>query len=166
MRTLWKKGKAFRFFGSFFGSLGALGSLLGHFLEPLGHLGADFDKQLQKVAQKELKKGVPQTPLLRLFRKIGFVFFYYEKYTKTAPKKHLLETSILHRKCLQSVAPAMLLALSDNIESKSGINLNNAFCSRLPYFGSFFTLQRPQKTSKKHSERTPRMEPNGGDRRL
>ena len=53
------------------GSLGAVGSLLGHFLEPLGHLGADFEKKLQKVAQKDVKKGGAQTPFLHYPGKIG-----------------------------------------------------------------------------------------------
>ena len=53
------------------GSLGAVGSLLVDFLEPFGHLGGDFEKKFQKVVQKDLKKGVPQTPFLRLLNIIG-----------------------------------------------------------------------------------------------
>ena len=64
-QTYWGS-KKFRLFGPFFNSLGAVGSLLVHFLEPLGHRGADFEKQLQKVAQKDVKKGGAQTPLFTL----------------------------------------------------------------------------------------------------
>ena len=62
-------------FWDFFWSLGAVESLLADFLEPFGHLGGDFEKKFQKVAQKELKKSVPHPPFLRLLRKIGFDFF-------------------------------------------------------------------------------------------
>ena len=63
-------------FWTLFGSLAAVGSLLGDFLEPFGNLGGDFEKTFQKVPKKELKHGVPHPPYLRLLRKIGFGFFY------------------------------------------------------------------------------------------
>ena len=62
-------------FGTLFGSLGAVGSLLVDFLSPFGHLGEDFEKKLQKVTQNELKKSVPHTPFLRLLNIIGLGFF-------------------------------------------------------------------------------------------
>ena len=63
-------------FWTLFGSLGAVGSLLGDFLEPFGNLGGDFEKTFQKVPKQELKNGVPHPPYLRLLRKIGFDCFY------------------------------------------------------------------------------------------
>ena len=46
-----EKGEPCRLFGGFLGSLGAVGSLLGHFLEPLGHLG-----------HQKSPKGAPKAP--------------------------------------------------------------------------------------------------------
>ena len=46
-----EKGEPCRLFGAFLGSLGAVGSLLGHFLEPLGHLG-----------HQKSPKGAPKAP--------------------------------------------------------------------------------------------------------
>ena len=57
-----EKGGSCRLFGPFLGSLGAVDSLLGHFLEPLGHLGHQKSpegapkapKGLPKVSQKNI----------------------------------------------------------------------------------------------------------------
>ena len=40
------------FFWTLFGSLGAVGSLLGDFLKAFGNLGGDFEKTFQKVPEK------------------------------------------------------------------------------------------------------------------
>ena len=52
---LLEKGEPCRLFGAFLGSLGAVGSLLGHFLQPLGHLG----HQKSPKGAPKAPKGVP-----------------------------------------------------------------------------------------------------------
>ena len=148
--------------GHFFESLGAVGSIFGKCLEPLGQLG---NQKYTKGAPKANKK-LPKVTKKETFLEVVCITGIYKKCKKTVPKKHLLETSTSHRKCLQSVAPATLLDVAARICTGFYCFLHNAFCSRLPYFGSFFTLQRPEKTSKKHSKRSPQMDPDGGGRRL
>ena len=52
-----EKGEPCRLFGAFLGSLGAVGSLLGHFLEPLGHLGHQKSPKGGPKAPKRLPKN-------------------------------------------------------------------------------------------------------------
>ena len=83
-----------------------------HFLEPLGHLGADFEKKLQKVAQKDVKKGGAQTPFLHYPGKIGL----------GADLKKMLKTGVekYDRKCASSMAPATLLEVRGEKEHLPG----------------------------------------------
>ena len=90
------------------GSLGAVGSLLGHFLEPLGHLG----HQKSPKGGPKAPKRLPKVTKKGAFLEVVCITEIYKKCKKTVPKKHLLETSSLYRKCLQSVAPATLLEVS------------------------------------------------------
>ena len=90
------------------GSLRAVGSLLGNFLEPLGHLGHE---KSPKGAPKA-PKGLPKVSQKGAFFGVVCITRISKKCKKKVPKKHLLERSSLYRKCLQSVAPAMLLEVS------------------------------------------------------
>jgi hypothetical protein len=96
------------------GSLGAVGSLLGHFLEPLGHLGHE---KSPKGAPKA-PKGLPKVSQKGIFFGVVCITRISKKCKKTVPKKHRKNMFFCVRKCPSSIAPAMLLALSDNIESK------------------------------------------------
>ena len=61
-----EKGESFRLFGPFLGSLGAVGSLLGHFLEPLGHLGHQKSPEGVPKASKRLPKVTKKTVFLKV----------------------------------------------------------------------------------------------------
>ena len=80
-----------------------------------------------------------------------------KKCKKKVPKKHLLERSSLYRKCLQSVAPAMLLEVSTWELVDFWVFLHTTLWLCLPYFWSFFTLQRPENDTCKPSKRSPEM---------
>ena len=154
---LLEKGEPFRLFGAFLGSLGAVGSLLGNFLEPLGQLG-----------HQKSPKGVPKAPkgLPKVTKKIVFLKHLWiteisKKYTKMYTEKHLKNTYKSFPKCLQSVAPAMLLALSDNIESKSEHNLHNSYGHACHAFEPFL-LSKDLKNIEKTLEKKSR---NGAQRR-
>ena len=57
-----------------------------------------------------------------------------KKQQKKTSKKHLLERSSLYRKCLQSVAPAMLLKVSTWELVDFYVFLHTTLCSRVPCF--------------------------------
>ena len=86
-------------------SLGAVGSLLGHFWEPLGHLG----HQKSPKGAPKAPKGLPKVTKKGAFFGVVWITGIPKKCKKKHKKKHLLGTSTFHRKCLQSVAPATLL---------------------------------------------------------
>ena len=96
------------------GSLGAVGSLLTNFLEPLGHLGHD---KSPKGAPKA-PKGLPKVSQKEAFFGVVCITRISKKCKKTIPKKHRKNMFFRGHKCPSSIAPAMLLALWDNIESK------------------------------------------------
>ena len=98
-------------FRTLLGSLGAVGSLLGHFLKPLGHLGHEKSPK----GGPQAPKGLPKVSQKGAFFGVVCITRISTKCKKTAPKKHLLGMSTLHRKCLQSVAPAMLLDVATRI---------------------------------------------------
>ena len=93
------------------GSLGAVGSLLGHFLEPLGHLG----HQKSPKGAPKAPKGLPKVTKKRAFLGRRGILRIFKKPLKKAPKKQVLGTSTLHNKCLQSVAPATLLDVATRL---------------------------------------------------
>ena len=70
--------RVIRSFWTFFGSLGAVGSLLGNFLEPFGNLGGDFEKTFQTVPETELRNGVPHPPLFAPSQE-NWVWFLFTK---------------------------------------------------------------------------------------
>ena len=63
------------------------------------------------------------------------------------------------RKCPSSIAPAMLLALSDNIESKSGINLHNSYGHACHAFEAFLLCRDLKKHRKNLPEGVPKWSP-------
>ena len=69
-------------FGSFFGSLGAVGSLLGHFLEPLGNLG----HQKSPKGGPKAPKGFPKVSQKGAFFGVVCITRIPKKCKKTAPK--------------------------------------------------------------------------------
>ena len=93
------------------GSLGAVGSLLDHFLEPLGHLG----HQKSPKGDPKAPKGLPKVTKKENIVGVLCITEISKQCKKTVPQKRLLEPSTLHRKCLQSVAPAMLLDAATRI---------------------------------------------------
>ena len=95
-------------------SLGAVGSLLGHFLEPLGHLG----HQKSPKGAPKAPKGLPKVTQKGAFFGVVCITGVSKKCKKTIPKKHRKHMFFCVRKCPSSIAPAMLLALWDNMESK------------------------------------------------
>ena len=158
---LLEKGGSCRLFGAFLRSLGAVGSLLDHFLEPLGHL-----------RHQKSPKGAPKAPkgLPKVSQKIDFfgvvcITRNSKEREKTAPKKHLLGMSTLHRKCLQSVAPAMLLDVATRICTGFYVYPHNSSVHACHAFEAFL-LSKDLKKICKPSKRSPEMEPNGGARRL
>ena len=75
--SLLEKGGSCCLFGTFLGSLGAVGSLLDHFLEPLGHLGHQKSPKGGPKAPKGLPKGCPAPPpFYAISGKLGSVVFY------------------------------------------------------------------------------------------
>ena len=102
-----EKGEPCRLFVAFLGSLGAVGSLWGHFLEPLGHLGHE---KSPKGAPKA-PKGVPKVSQKDTFFRVVCIPRIPKKCKNKAPKKHRKNMFFCVGKCPSSIAPAMLLAL-------------------------------------------------------
>ena len=83
-----EKGEPCRLFGALLGSLGAVGSLLGHFLEPLGHLG----HQKSPTGAPKAPKGLPEvTKKMHIFdQKLDLCEF--TGFPKNVKKKRLKNT--------------------------------------------------------------------------
>ena len=91
-------------FGEPWGRWVAFGTLFGAFGPPWSpKVSQRCPEGFQKAFKSEQKIS---------FLKHLWITEIYKKCKKTVPKKHLLETSTFHRKCLQSVTPATLLEVS------------------------------------------------------
>ena len=137
------------------GSLGAVGSLWGHFFEPLGHLGHE---KSPKGAPKA-PKGLPKVSQKKPFLGVVCITRISKKCKKTPPKKHLLGMSTLHNKCLQSVAPAMLLDVATRICTGFYVYPHNSSVHACHTFEAFLLSKDLKKTPVNPPKGVPKWSP-------